>query len=60
LTLAHGQLFVDDDRFAWSVTAVFGVAATLIAFHFEAEAVAAAIVLGCLAITIESRLNRNG
>jgi hypothetical protein len=54
------RLFVDDNRFVWSVTAVFGGAAIMAAFHVETEVVAAAVVLGCLAIAIEFRPNGSG
>jgi hypothetical protein len=52
------RLFLRDDGFAFSVLAVFAVAAVMVAFQASAEIVAPTIALGCLTILMELRLNR--
>jgi hypothetical protein len=52
------SLFLHEDGFAWSVAAVFVLAAILFEWHADASLIAATIALGCLTVLIEFNHDR--
>jgi hypothetical protein len=51
-------LFLHENGFAWSVAAVFVVAAIMFEWNADAQLIAATIALGCLTVLIEFNHDR--